>query len=214
MAILVRETNRCTIRLDDTGAEVLIIQRWQYVWTVRPPLPGWTPTERQTFQVRAEEAIRASWSNHARVKAAGTSEFAKKLNGTEIPIRIDIVQVAAKPHWTVSVQKVPADAFVTSAVVWNNRTITLDTNDLKWRNAANGEPGMNQLPIAHEFGHAFGNTSVLGRGDEYRADSPYVADTASIINRGNALRGRHFTYIVDELNQMLPNTTFVVSSIA
>lgn len=73
---------------------------------------------------------------------------------------------------------------------------------------------MNQRPVAHEFGHAFGNTSVLGRGDEYRPTSAYVADTSSMMHGGNLLRARHFAHIVNELNQMVPNTTFAVSTVS
>lgn len=213
MGHLVRETDRCTVDLDTHGAQILIIQRWQYVWTVRPPLTRWTLSEQQAFHRRAERGIRGSWDNRARIRASGTSELARQLAGKNIPVRIDIKWVTSRPHWTVTVQKVPADAFVTSFVVWDRRTITLDTNDLRWRNAANGEPGMNQLPVSHEFSHAFGNVPQRGHGDEYRADSPHNADSQSIVNVGNSLRPRHFDHVISELNQMAPDTSFAVSSV-
>lgn len=214
MGHIIRETDRCTIDLDTTGASILVTQRWQYVWTVKPPLKLLTRAEQERLKVDLEAAIRASWDNRAQVRASGTSDLAKAIAGRNIPVRIDIRPVTSRPHWTVVVQKVPAESFVTSFVLWDSRTITLDTNDLAWRNAASGESGMNQRPVSHEFGHAFGNTSVLGRGDEYRATSPHVTDTASIMHRGNSLRARHFTHIINELNQMVPNTTFAVSTVS
>ncbi|WP_419808659.1 hypothetical protein [Sphingomonas sp.] len=208
-----RETDRCTIDLETLGAEVLVVQRWQYVWAVQPPLPAWTLAQEQRFHARAEAAIRASWDNRARVQASGTTELAKQLAGHAIPVRIDLRWVTRNPHWTVTVTKVPPALFVTSSVLWDARTIIFDTNDLTWRNAASGEPGMNQRPVSHEFGHAFGNTAVLGRGDEYPASSPHNADTVSIMNHGNSLRARHFTHVINELNQMSAGTTFSVGSI-
>ena len=213
MGHVVRETDRCTIDLDTAGAHILVRQRWLYIWTVMTPLTAWTPAEKNGFHQGAKRAIRRSWDNHARLRVSGTSDLARRLAGRDIPLRVDVQWVTASPHWTVTVQKVPATAFVTSFVVWDRRTITLDTNDLHWRNAASGEPGMNQMPVAHEFSHAFGNVPQRGHGDEYRADSPFNADGASIVNVGNTLRPRHFDHVVSELNQMVPNTSFAVSGI-
>lgn len=213
MARIKRKTDRCDIDLDAAGTEALTIQRWQYIWIPKPPMAPWTPAEQRAFDAQAEAAIRASWDNRATVRASGTSQLARDLAGRDIPVRIDIQTVSRSPHWTVTVQKVPPGLFVTSSVVWNTRTIIFDSNDLAWRNAASGEPRMNQRPVAHEFGHAFGNTSVLGRGDEYAASSAHTADSASILHRGNSLRARHFTHVINELNQMVPGTTFAVSSV-
>jgi hypothetical protein len=69
------------------------------------------------------------------------------------------------------------------------------------------------MPIAHEFGHALGNTSVLNRGDEYKPGNANVADNASILNVGHALRIRHFRTILDELDKMIAGTTFTVRTV-
>lgn len=70
-----------------------------------------------------------------------------------------------------------------------------------------------QKPVVHEFGHAAGNTVVLGRGDEYPAASTHRNDYASMMNAGSQLRDRHFRTILDELNSMIPGTTFSIKSI-
>ena len=70
-----------------------------------------------------------------------------------------------------------------------------------------------RVPVAHEFGHAVGNTSVLGRGDEYGADHAHKDDRASIMNVGNSLRVRHFDTVIAELDQMIPDTTFTVRAV-
>ena len=69
------------------------------------------------------------------------------------------------------------------------------------------------LAVPHEFGHAVGNSGALGRGDEYNAGSVHLADTTSIMNIGRELRRRHFRTILDEMNRMIPNTTFAVAQI-
>jgi hypothetical protein len=115
--------------------------------------------------------------------------------------------------WTVTVKKIAPGDFAQSSVVWNSRTITLDTNDINARTISASRPTNQQFPAAHEFGHAAGNTAVLGRGDEYPATSPHAGDFRSMMNQGSELRNRHFDTIIEELNTMIPNTTFQVAII-
>jgi hypothetical protein len=75
-------------------------------------------------------------------------------------------------------------------------------------------PRETQVPVAHEFGHAIGNTAVLSRGDEYRPTSPNVADHQSIMHHGHRLRSRHFQTILDEMNQMISGARFSVASVS
>ena len=70
-----------------------------------------------------------------------------------------------------------------------------------------------RLLIAHEFGHAAGNTVTLGRGDEYRAGHAHFGDQGSIMHSGNQLRSRHFRTILDVMNGMIPDTRFSVGSV-
>jgi hypothetical protein len=68
-----------------------------------------------------------------------------------------------------------------------------------------------RIPFAHEFGHALGNSrfSMTGmHGDEYKEDSEFVLDNGSMMNIGSQLRKRHLDYILNEINKMIPDTSF------
>jgi hypothetical protein len=173
----------------------------------------------------ADRAIWQSWSNRVALSVAGGSDFARAFATRSIGINLDVRWVTANPHWTVTVTKIPAGDFAESSVVWNARTITLDSNDVQpfercLPAAGPPAPGgafplacFRQTPVAHEFGHAAGNTVVLHRGDEYGATHAHHADATSMMNIGNAIRDRHFRTILDELNHMIPDTTFSVGRI-
>lgn len=118
MAHVVRKTDRCTIDLDTTGVQILVTQRWQYVWGAKPPMRMLTPIEQSRFETEFEAAIRASWDNRATMRAGGTSDLATALAGKDIPVRVDIMPVATRAHWKVVVTNVPEDMFVTSSVLW------------------------------------------------------------------------------------------------
>jgi hypothetical protein len=190
-------------------------QRWQYNWIAAPPFSAWTMAEQRDFHDRADRNIWAAWSNRAKLSVSGTSAFATKFKGKALPINLDIRRVTATPHWKVNVTKIATGTFQTSSVEWTARQIHLDTNDFVTRVICLGTPAVctRQVPVAHEFGHAAGNTAVLLRGDEYHATSPHAGDQASIMHSGNLLRARHFQTILDELNKMIPSTTFAVLSV-
>ena len=88
-------------------------------------------------------------------------------------------------------------------VEYNARKIFLCTEDFETTRHAGGI-------VAHEFGHSMGNTGVLKRGDEYRQTSPHHGDTQSVLNVGDQLRTRHFRTVVEEMNQMIPETRWRV----
>lgn len=71
-----------------------------------------------------------------------------------------------------------------------------------------------QVTVAHEFGHAAGNSAKFSMGDEYRKSkgpvSPHVADQQSIMNIGHSLRARHFRKLIEQLNAMIPDAQFSV----
>lgn len=181
---------------------------------LQPPLSPWTLEEKRNFHNRADRNIWAAWSNRARFNVTGTSGFARRFQASGVSINLDIRWVTANEHWNVTVWKIPANQLRISNVRWNSRTIELDTNDFTTRvfnNAAGATT--RQIPVAHEFGHAVGNTAVLNRGDEYNNTSPHVNDNASILHSGSQLRDRHFITIIDEMNTMIPNCTFSVRSV-
>lgn len=119
----------------------------------------------------------------------------------------DIKWVIANPHWRVVVTRIAPGSFSTSSVVWASRTISLDTEDI------NERKDIAQTPVVHEFGHAAGNTVQLGRGDEYKRSSKHNKDTDSVMNRGGEVRRRHFQTIIEEINLMIPETTFEIATI-
>jgi hypothetical protein len=226
MAHVVRKLNWCEIDLDTNTGAVFIQLRWQYVWAVQGALPAWTLQQKRHFHNSADRAIWASWSNRVTLSVAGTSSFARAFATRPVTVELDVRWVTNNPHWTVTVTKIPANATATSSVQWTAHTITLDSNDIVPRERcvpAAGPPAtpggsgpmacFKQIPVAHEFGHAAGNTGVLNRGDEYNAGHANEADATSMLNIGNELRNRHFTTILEELNRMVPNTTFSVGRV-
>lgn len=226
MAHIVRNLPWSVIDLDTNTGFVFVQLRWQYTWKVQASLPAWTLQQKRNFHNSVDRAIWASWSNRVTLKVSGISSFARAFAARPITINLDVRWVTSNPHWNVTVTKIPVGAFATSYVVWNTRIINLDSDDVIPQtrcipvagppSSPGGPPPtacFKQIPVAHEFGHAAGNTSVLSRGDEYPAGNAHKADVSSIMNIGNQLRTRHFATIVDELNRMIPNTTFSVDKI-
>src|SRR5262249_13476231 len=140
MGHVVRETGWCVIDIDTTHGTIFLQERWLYTWLVQPPLLPWTLTERRNFHNNADRGIWATWSNRAKLRAAGASDFARRFTGRDITINLDIRWVTARPHWNVTVTKIPRNQFATSSVLWNARRITLDSNDTHVRTFVNG-PG-------------------------------------------------------------------------
>ncbi len=135
-----------------------------------------------------------------------------------MPINLDIRWVLTGQHWTVNVTKVPQGKFYPSQVFWAQRAIQLGSRDYATvQRTVNGQK-RSQRTVAHEFGHSAGNTGMLKRGDEYPKKSgpasPHVKDDQSIMHVGEQLRDRHFITITEELNQMIPGTTFRLVGIA
>jgi hypothetical protein len=216
MGHVTRETGWCNIDINTATGAVFLQERWLYQWLTTAALPAWTAAEKNGFHTSADRAIWAAWSNRAKLSATGTSDFARRLAGKKIPIDLDVRRVSANQHWTVRVTKIPAGTFRTSSVQWTARLINFDTEDFTTRNICSGTPQRcdTQVPVAHEFGHAVGNTVVLGRGDEYNAGTTNFADHQSIMHSGHRLRSRHFQTILYEMNRMIPNTVFSVASVS
>lgn len=214
MAHVTQDTSWCTLDIDTTAGKVVVLQRWQYVWLLQSPrMTRWTLSEKRAFHARAEREIWSAWSNRAHLRVEGSSEFAKRFAGREIPVFMDIRWVLAKPHWTVQVTKIAKEQFNLSRVAWTTREIRLDTNDFTSRQTCFGPSKsmcVHQVPVAHEFGHAMGNIAKIhpDRDDEYEVTSPFSSDFRSIMHRGNQLRERHFEHLLTELYELIPDTVF------
>ena len=121
----------------------------------------------------------------------------------------DVRWVRANEQWNVTAWK--STVFHRGSVDWAGRRVTLYTSDMRPRRACTSATpavctsGFRTVP--HEFGHA------VGGDDEYNTGSLHLADTTSIMNIGRELRQRHFRTILDEMNRMIPNTTFAVAQI-
>jgi hypothetical protein len=239
---VVRDTGRWVLDIDTTKGYVFLQTRWQYSWLTSGAVSNWTYREMKKFHDQVDRHIWSSWSNRAKLRVAGAADFCKRFAGKDIPIDLDVKWVTKDPHWQANITKVPPGTFVTSNIVWNTKTVNLDTEDVNSTVKCNDVPNVgaealyaalpdwladhnlvksaltqnvchNQVPAAHEFGHVAGNTGVLNRGDEYNRTSPHIRDAASIVNIGSQLRDRHFQTILDELNVMIPGCTFSVHSI-
>lgn len=212
-----QDTSWCTIDVDTTNGKIVVLERWQYAWL---GTPRWTLAEKQRFHARAEREIWSAWSNRAHLRVEGSSDFAKRFRGREIPVFMDIRWVLAKPHWMVEVTKVPRNQLIRSQVHWSSRRIELDSNDFTSRRTCFGPTKnvcVDQVPVAHEFGHTLGNIGAIhpDRNDEYNDGvtsgtraSPYVGDVHSMMHRGNALRERHFDHLLTELYELIADTEF------
>ena len=177
-------------------------------------MADWTLQQKRAFHNTVDRQIWASWSNRVTLTVTGTSDFARKFARKPLPINLDVRWVLRNEHWQVYAWKVEDNASDRAEVFWDNRRINLYSTDLAPSSVCtDGTPQVckgNFQTVPHEFGHAVGNTSVLNRGDEYRASSPHLADTDSILNIGRQLRIRHFRTLLEEMNKMIPNTTFAV----
>lgn len=215
MAHIVRDAGWGTIDIILHGHRIFFQQRWQYRWLTAAGQPAWTLREKREFHASVDRDIWRSWSNKVKLRASGRHRVA---DGRDWPMNLDVRWVTSGGQWTVSVTKLaPGTRSPTSSVLWASRRITLDTGDFTphaaCTSAATPVCRDNFRTVPHEVGHAFGNTSTLGRGHEYVASSPHLADTASVMNIGTELRARHFRTILDEMNGMIPRVTWTVRSI-
>ena len=159
------------------------------------------------FHGRSDRMIWRIWSNRVKFSVSGSADFARRFGNRMLPINLDAQWVLSRPHWRVTVTKVPR-GFMDhpSRIEWQRREIYLSTEDFETNRHAGGI-------VAHEFGHSAGNTGALGRGDEYRRQSPHHADTGSVMNTGRTLRARHFRTILEEMNKVIPGAVFAVRSV-
>lgn len=190
---------------------ILVQQRWKYNWQFVIPVSNWTYDEKREFHRKADTLIWDQWSGHFVIRVEGNSDFAKQSAHRDFTVNFDIKWVLSNPHWEVVVRKISPGNFNTSKVKWNARQIQLDTEDLVLVERVKNGNSYFQYPVAHEFGHAAGNSVyATTHGDEYGNSSTFQMDRSSIMNVGNELRERHLDYLIQELNAMIPETSFSI----
>lgn len=215
---ITKETDRMNITLDTEKKEILVTQKWKYTWqtSVFKNAPQWLPGEQDNFRREAHDIIQRLWSNKICFKVKSlpgkNSEFAGQNAGVEFSVRVEVRQVEMGEHWKVYVVKVPEVSTENTFVEWDDREIYLTSEDIQ-HITVDYEAGKNALyGVAHEFGHAFGNTSYTQQtdGDEYHPDNLFFRDINSIMCIGCEVRGRHFYYLQMMLEEMFPDTEFLI----
>ncbi len=215
MPHIVSELDWGTIDIVVHESRVFFQQRWKYSWQVEVPFRDWTLAEKRAFHAEVNRQIWRSWSDRVTLSVSGTSSFARRFAGVRLPINLDVRWVLSDEQWNVTAWKTAV--FQRGSINWGPRRVTLYANDTGPRSACTSAApqvcttGFRTVP--HEYGHAIGNTSTLGRGDEYVSASPNLADTDSIMNIGTQLRQRHFRTLLEAMNAMIPDTTWAVHQI-
>ena len=208
-------TDRMDIHIEESRGTILIKQKWRYCWLNSMNTSRWTYSEKQKFHKEVDNLIWNSWGEHFFLKVRGTSDFAKNNAKKRWDVNFDIEWVTHTEHWKANVTKYPINhlGIVKSSVKWNSKEINLDTLDTKKRKIPIGGRNYNQYPVAHEFGHAVGNSIYAQsgmHGDEYNSSSPHIGDRNSIMNAGMKLRDRHLDYLISELNTIISKSTFSI----
>ncbi len=208
-----KETERMDIFIEEMQKVVLVREKWKYRWKyLRGTLP-WTYNERRDFHSKVDDLIWNTWGNRVLLKVEGNSDFAKKYKNVCWELKFDIQWVLFDEHWTVNVIKLPRNYLddPRSEVKWEKKEINLDTKDVYFRGRKRSGGKYFQKPVVHEFGHTIGNVKKFNRGDEYKSISSYNLDFKSIMNVGNEIRDRHFWFVIEQLNTMIPDTKFIIS---
>lgn len=201
-----RKTKRMDFELKGKKQQIWVRQYWSYVYKTKGKVSKWTPKEQKDFHKETEKIIRKSWGGKFVLEVSGKSEFAKLFKGKTFTVFFDVDPRKKGKHWTVFAYKIPKGGSNISQVSWSKQEITLDTEDLAPEDKGAGG-GVKMDVAAHEFGHS------IGQPDEYKKSSAFSAHKKSIMNRGNEVKKRHAKHLVDELNKMIPDTTFSVKSV-
>lgn len=215
-------TERMEIALDTEEKVIWVIQRWRCQFVSERYSNKWKEHEKRHFKQLARSFIEGIWSNAAHIAIDSTTgtEFNKMYGETQFLVKVKIEFVEFGEHWNAVIYKNKA-SYEHGFIHWGSREIYLTKS--AWVNRTgvrnkDGDPAACQITIAHEFGHTLGNCpSIAGNGernqytgDEYEEDSPFYYDKCSIMNIGSELRTRHFAYLRDLLQSMVPGTPFSV----
>ena len=198
-----------TVDFDDATGRIFVQEDWYYIWQLATGVhQPWTYPEKVATHRRIDRSIWGDWSNrfklNVRVKSGPPLPFVK------CPVNFDVRWTVKPPgNWTVTMIKMPPNATPTthvSFVLLGNFSIELDTADFQEYTGVNdigvSGPGIRAVP--HEFGHTLFNL------DEYKAGSPFIKDSDSIMNIGRQVRTHHLGLIVSTLNQLMPRLEFSI----
>jgi len=161
MPIYVAKTDRMDITWNLSSGYIFVQQKWKYVWEDESGKNPWTLDEKRDFHHKVDKWIWELWSSKAYATITGNSKLAQEYRNTKFKINVDIRWVIGheNEHWTVHVRKNNPD----SKVIWMRREIYLDYNtDIKYvgiTGFVDSSMKYAQVGAAHEFGHAFGNTT-------------------------------------------------------
>jgi len=114
MSHVVREVPWGTIDIVVNEGRIFFQERWQYNWVVTPGEQDWTLAEKRSFHHAVDNQIWRFWSNRVRFSTVGSASFAKRFSN--VPINFDVRWVLAKPHWKVTVRKLPAGSTPTTYI--------------------------------------------------------------------------------------------------
>ncbi len=200
-----KDTSRMNFIIEEDCKRITIEQKWRYIFSTEMGVSNWTDMEKSIIHQKLNSLIDQSWSDAFVLKTIGNSDFAKKHKNTKWAIDFDISWVGYGEHWFVYLTKVPKDSFRNiSSVYWFRGQIVIKTSDFEDRS----QRGFYRKTILHEFGHTLRNIANYDRGDEYNRRSSYFDDEESIMNLGSEIKERHFSYLLEEINTMIPFTKF------
>ena len=207
MAHLVSRQSWGVIDFDDVTGRIFVQEDWQYRWRQWPGVTQpWSYAQKRATHRRIDQSIWAVWSNRLSLDVRARSGPPPRF-GTRAPVNFDVRWALTNGHWTVTVWKMPPGADPTlhrSFVDPSTNEIELNTADLMPREAGNdaGASTSNFLTAPHEYAHTMDNP------DEYETGSPHLADTASLVNIGRQVRGRHLHLLIAALNALAPKLVF------
>lgn len=209
--------NMPRMSIDISGPKRLIFvqQKWVYTYVNQAGTSSWTSKQKIDFHNKVDQGIWKYWSGKFTLSVSGTSAFARVYEDCDFQVSFDIKYATSGGHWQVTVTKIPTGTNKTSSVDWGAQTIELDTEDTVLRVRDKDGKKFKQLPAAHEFGHAVGNSKFgpAGHGDEYTVTSAYKDEHSSMMNVGMQLDKRHADHLIIELNKMIPDTEFKVKKV-
>ena len=197
-----KQTPWLDIRIDEELKKVIIEQRWNVSWKNLPGTEKWTEKEKKHFTKKIQRIVNHSWGNAFKLKVTGLSSFARAHKRDKIQVDFNISHSVVNSHWSVKAIKILPGFYHRSYTYWVDRKIELYQTDVKLELKP---AGFRQRVVAHEIGHTIG---ILY--DDYDEDSKYYEDKRSIMSNGMAVRRRHFDFILTELNNMIPETVFVL----
>jgi len=170
----------------------------------------WGAGEKQVFISEGNAIVSRVWSGQHILTPSNDMTEMKKIH---VQVDCHLKQGwGLHSHWNVAVKKYPpfykTRSFVRAGTAGaiDNGEVNLNMIDIYPEDL--GGP-TKFVTIAHEFGH------VLGMRDEYLegtvpADVPwFVSDTASIMNRGNVVRPRHYVLFATWLDKAFRSGTLL-----